>query len=305
MSIYIAVTTLEDQDILGTIGSAVKYADDKDSLHIGVAVAAGDELFNKILDLDIKQATVKQFPRSMVMGVGRGRKLSRFAYSGEDYYLQIDSHTLFQKGWDTFLISLFNEALQETNNIKTILTGTIGCFIIENGAAIVLDDMCKYTVYSTSIFSPYVNWFKWPLSRFPDAEKYEGVRLVPSNKICGQFVFGNQEFATFDGLQENVIYTDEDIIHTINLLEGGFSMVHPNMALPLTHRDTNGYNLPRENSKALWDDPIVPESLLQQNMYEFMKNNVDACMRFDAYAKCDFIHRSAYPLYVPESYKYF
>lgn len=57
-------------------------------------------------------------------GVVRKRYLISEMFDNQDYFLQIDSHTLFSPGWDTAIINQLNKAKEIFNTDKLVLTGT-------------------------------------------------------------------------------------------------------------------------------------------------------------------------------------
>lgn len=309
MSIYICITTLEDPDIYGTIGTALTRADRPDKISIGLAVVSGDSFYNNITSrLPYDQVTIQRYGIEDIRGIGKGRKISRFAYNGEDYILQIDPHTFFQNSWDTFLLDVFNEALQETKNEKTILTAGLGSFTVVDGKATVVDDMALYSGMTAAQWSNFMKinfWKNYPLSKFPNNDSFKDKRIVPSNKTNGNFIFGNSFFAQYSGLPESAQYLDEEIMQAVYLLEAGFSLAHPNMALPLTHRYNDTEVLQRQNPKSLlWEDPLIPECLVTKNMYDFIKNNKDMCARYADYSHYDIVTGIVDPFYVPNSFSY-
>lgn len=309
LSIYVAITTLEDPDIVGTISTAIMNADQPNKIHIGLAAAVGDRFFNKILPLvNLKQVTVRQYDKQMANGIGKARNLSRFAYSEEDYILQVDSHTYFRSGWDTILKDLYREALSQTKNHKTILTASLGRHEIVDGSAKIYDDEALYSVITNATWSPYVrinHWLLVPLSQFPkNLVRHDNI--VPANKINGNFVFSNSEFVGYSGLPDSAVYFDEEVIQSINLLEDGFALAHPNTRLPLTHRyKKDGEKPPRQDGKDLfWNDSRLHDCMMTANMFDFVLNNEEACKRYFSHSKWDVRSGVVKPFYIPTDFSY-
>jgi hypothetical protein len=310
LSIYIAITTLEDPDIVGTVSTALLNADRPDDVHIGVAAAVGDSFFEKISSLlKFNQLTLHQFDQSMANGIGMARNLSRFAYDDEEYILQVDSHTYFKKGWDTILTKMFNDAVEITGNKKTLLTASLGGHEIIDGVAVISDDEAKYCVITSATWSPYTNinhWLLVPLSKFPSHVKIGDKKIIPANKVNGNFIFSNKHFVEYSGLPDSSVYFDEEIIQTINMLENGFALAHPNAKLPITHRyKRDGEPIPRQDGKDLfWNDSRLHDCAMTASMFDFIFSNEDACKRYFKYSKHDIISKMVRPFYIPESFSY-
>ena len=64
-------------------------------------------------------------------GAGYARSIAMSQYGGEDYYLQIDSHTIFEKNWDIECIDQHNSAKLIARNDKVILSYFPAPFHIE------------------------------------------------------------------------------------------------------------------------------------------------------------------------------
>jgi hypothetical protein len=310
LSIYIAITTLEDPDIVGTVSSALTSANNPEEIHVGVAAAVSDTFFNKISSLlNFDQLTLKQFDQDKANGIGRARNLSRFAYSDEDFILQVDSHTYFRHGWDTTLINLFNYSVSVTGNNKTVLTGSLGKHEIVNGRPEIYSDEVNYSVITNATWSPYTNinhWMLIPVSKFPESIDVSSDIIIPANKVNGNFIFSNGSFADFSGLPDSAVYFDEEIIQTINLLENGFSLVHPNTSLPITHRyKVDGEAPPRQDGRDIfWNDSITHDLVMTSSMFDFIYNNPEACKRYFDYSKYDVVTKMVKPFYIPESFSY-
>ena len=113
--IFISIASYRDPDTQKTIDSLISRADKPDNLRICVIEQ------NDITD----EFRVKSnLPRVRVMrnikakGPAWARFLASTLWSGEEYYLQIDSHMTFIQHWDTIIIKDINKL----TNKRTVLT---------------------------------------------------------------------------------------------------------------------------------------------------------------------------------------
>jgi len=250
MSIYIAIPTMYDNQIPFTVFEAIQAAANPDDLTIGLVLmeTAHPDLdyefyykdkIEKLLEfpqVKFKRFKVGEYEPSI--GFGRDQALSM--YGGEDYILQVDSHTLFEKNWDTRLIKMYEGALEATQNSKTIMTAYLPGFKhLDSGERVPLrhDKIAQYPIM---IFRTWNNtgipaWKDEPLAG-PDSHQYRSDELyVPAVKFNAQFVFSNKHYFGNTGLDIDTIFWEEEIIQTMSLLEAGFSLVFPNMTIPLSH----------------------------------------------------------------------
>ncbi len=108
-TIFVSVPNYRDNEINPTIASILSNADNSNRVRIGVL-----SQIDKIKDHDcvaLNDSRVDQIiiPHTEAKGCSWARSIIQDnLMNNEDYYLQIDSHSRFVKGWDTKLITLLN-----------------------------------------------------------------------------------------------------------------------------------------------------------------------------------------------------
>src|SRR5512137_635462 len=100
MSVYLAISTLEDYDVADTIRWALSRANRQHQLTIGVAATVGEKFYKDVLKQfePWTMIKIKRFDPATERGIGKGRNNALHAYNGQDYILQVDSHTHFISG---------------------------------------------------------------------------------------------------------------------------------------------------------------------------------------------------------------
>lgn len=120
MSIFISIVSYRDTELLPTIKSIYQNARDKDDLHFGVV---SQDLKDSHPDLSfIKNLSYTKMNHQDARGVGYARKIAMQLYSGQEFYLQLDSHMRMAKNWDSELISMYDSCVEKTGNDKIILS---------------------------------------------------------------------------------------------------------------------------------------------------------------------------------------
>ena len=66
--------------------------------------------------------------------------------------------------------------------------------------------------------------------------------FAPAPKIVAMFMFSDHNLAKNICLPKNIIFWEEEIIQTIELIDAGFTLVHPGEYIPLSH--FYGYDIP-------------------------------------------------------------
>ena len=120
-TIFIGVGAYNEPYIKLMLDNCLENAEFPDRVHFGLWLHNNDESH---LDLstytNVKSARIEY---ESLLGVPPARLNAIGLYNDEDYYLQVDGHMLFEKHWDTKLITKF-EAIREVFDKPIITTYT-------------------------------------------------------------------------------------------------------------------------------------------------------------------------------------
>lgn len=107
--IFVSIASYRDKQLLSTVNSCIKNADNPDNIRIGVWWQYDESEDLSALD-DLKNVqSCKVYWKDVEGSVCWARyMLQQHLFNDEEYYFQVDSHTLFAKGWDTMLINMLN-----------------------------------------------------------------------------------------------------------------------------------------------------------------------------------------------------
>lgn len=309
MTIYVAIPCIEDQELEYTISDLLNNSDNPQELTIGVACMTSVEFYLEIVEKFKHRSNViiKHYDRSLNKGVGKGRKNALSSYTDQDYILQIDSHTLLKKGWDTWMIQLHKEAVEETKTSKTILTSYLPSYT-NDGVSRYLDyDSLSYPAFYNEKLPQYnfPGWFETQLKHFPkDRQRKE--KFLPSVKFNAHFAFANKEFALYNGLEDFLFY-EEEILQSINLVDKGFALVFPNVPAMLGHMYAdNQVTVTKRKNMIDYSKEKAIDYINQtnENYFNFIDNplNKEKCDKYQKYAN---MHLKTGPrklYYIPERY---
>ena len=124
MSIFISIASYQDPLLESTVFSAIHNADNPNNLVFGIC----DQSSNiKDLSAYNAQSEIKYEHVDPILSKGPcwARNRIQSLFQDEEFYLQIDSHTQFDKHWDTFLIENYTKIKnisQDRYFAKPILT---------------------------------------------------------------------------------------------------------------------------------------------------------------------------------------
>lgn len=306
-SIYVAISSLDDSELLPTILDLYQKSSGEHKITVGLALYSESENFMDEVNIltnkysyDIKTTFIKIYPgaASHTLGIGRGRKTALSHYSGEDYVMQIDSHALFTRNWDDMLVNIYNGAVERFGS-KAMLTAYAGAYSYQNnrrsfGAAERSGKLMYPYFADTDRF-----WAIVPAWKLKEASEFglSNRIFVPAQKFNANFVFATGDFALDNGLPDNTVFFEEEIVQTLELAKRGYVFVYPNIDFPIVghlysnHIDGIGG---RKNILDYDEDPGAMISVGVSNYisYIYDSNNDDIVNRYNKYIGQGFDLRS-------------
>lgn len=115
MKIFISIASYQDPLLINTIEDAYNKAFDKDSLVFGVCDQS-DESLNLERFSFANQIRYEHIETVFSRGPCWARARIQELFDDENYYLQIDSHTLFDEGWDQIMINALAQIKKRGEN---------------------------------------------------------------------------------------------------------------------------------------------------------------------------------------------
>ena len=123
-SIFVSIASYRDDECQKTIKSLFDNAKNKDNCYIGICQQNNfnidnDSLINNEWNCNIR---IIRIPYFEAKGPTYARYLCSGLWNGEEYYLQIDSHTTFIKDWDEKLINMIKEIKNKKLSLKPVIS---------------------------------------------------------------------------------------------------------------------------------------------------------------------------------------
>lgn len=106
-TIFIQTASFNEKEIYNTVRSAYSQAEFPERIYFGLYDQRTNSFFEDFSD--ITNITHVKVQCSFARGIGLARLNSMMLNQNEDYCLQIDAHTIFDKNWDSKLISDFEK----------------------------------------------------------------------------------------------------------------------------------------------------------------------------------------------------
>lgn len=153
-TIFIAIASYCDPLLIQTIQSAFDNAQFPNRIIFGIVEQNRPEACLVVSQLKMAgQIRYFSVDTTHARGVCWARALTMSLFQGEDWFLQIDSHMIFEQGWDSSFIAKAKQCA--TTNPNFVISSYPNSFVIENGAVVlkpITDKVIAHVVPSTSNF---------------------------------------------------------------------------------------------------------------------------------------------------------
>lgn len=245
MSIFISIPSYRDPELLRTVRSAIDNSDNPDQLYFGIVAQDVD---SAIPDLSfVKNLSLTKMHPKFARGAGFARAEGMKLYDGQDYYIQVDSHTIFAKGWDTKCISAHARAKEISGNNKIIISAFPQSYYAEspNTVSIKKFDKNDTITYPTKQVPHLRDGKDWTATRI----EFENSSTDPemSQVILAGFTFTSGDIVQEVPYDPEICFFGEEICFSARAWTRGWDIYSP--------KETIVYHFyTREGYKKIWKD---------------------------------------------------
>lgn len=239
MSIFISIASYRDPELNRTIKSALENAAHPEKLYFGV-VLQEMEKFEPDLSWVPNLSLTKIHPR-FARGAGFARAHAMNLYDKQEYYLQIDSHTIFEKNWDTLCIQQFKKAQEISKNKKIILSYFPPPFRIEKDDAIIIKNSKTNPPYPTKQIPKLTKKSQWTAERVEFSDKQKRVPELSTTILAG-FVFATGDIVKEIPYDPEISFFGEEICFATRAWTRGWDIYSPCVNILYHFYSREGYS---------------------------------------------------------------
>jgi len=217
-SIFIQIAAYEDFELPKTMLDAVAKSSGKHVICFGVhnTYLNNSEIFIPL----VPNMRMQESKAPENIGVGKSRYIANKLYAGQDYYLQVDSHTRFYPGWDDELIRNILE-LQAKGVAKPLLSAYPAAYSYNDK----LQEHCDWDRSVTSIsFSEFPDNFTNTL--IPSQLAVTSIGKIRQTSISAGFIFTLGEYAKIE-VNQKIAFWGEEILTAARAFTHGFDLYIP------------------------------------------------------------------------------
>ena len=223
--IFISIASYRDPALLTTINSAIDNSYDPERLFFGLVIQDFDR---NIPDLKkYKNISMITMHPKYAMGAGFARHKALSLYNNEKYFLQIDSHTVFEKGWDELAIKELKKAQEISNNNKIVLSYFPPPFYLESNKKIsIIKNNKDRPPYPTKQKPKLNKKGEWTAERIEFEDKQ---RKLPemSKTVLGGFIFSESDLIEEVPYDPDISFFGEELCFAMRLWTRGWDIYSP------------------------------------------------------------------------------
>jgi hypothetical protein len=220
-TIFISIPAYNEQYLKQTIESAQKMAEHQERVFFGINYQSNDGCFEDLSML--KNVQVRYSIIGKPSGFGVDRLIADSFWNNEDYYLQIDAHMLFEKNWDSGLISAHKKIIESGFEKPIISTFVPWWSVGENGEILHYkpDSQNCCNVCSYIFGFPEKNWIE-PKRSWDSVVCGEDV--VEHNTIAGHVLFASSSWLEEVGHDWKFVFIGDEHLVALRSYTRGYRM---------------------------------------------------------------------------------
>jgi hypothetical protein len=240
MRIFISIASYRDPELEWTIKSAIENANNSDNLYFGVVHQGID---SELFDIQgIKNISLTKMHPKEARGAGYARAKAMELYSGQEYFLQVDSHTRFVPGWDLKCIDQLNRAKNISGHNSVILSYFPAPYEPErNGGMYLITNSLKVKPYPTRQKILLNKRKQWTAERFEfDSKLKEDPEL--SETVLGGFMFSDASIIEEVPYDPEISFFGEEICFAMRAWTRGWDIYSPAKNIVYHFYSRGGYS---------------------------------------------------------------
>ena len=260
-SIFVSIASFCDTQLIPTINNLLAKASNPQNIVIGVHLQDTLENYQNLTELNLPNLKIIFTPKEQSKGVIWARnRIKRELFSGEAYFLQIDSHSRFKENWDNILINQIN-SIEEP---KVVITTYPNHFEIGDDKQGYLKLATNAPLRIKKFLSEDLRDNRLRPENLPALKDYE----VASTRWCAAgFAFARREWVHEVTLPDEIKFNGEEDLMTIISFRKGF-----NLRLPSEATVWHNYNFKNEKTGEVYK--IFNKNSIYDNSVELVENHL-------------------------------
>lgn len=226
MKIFVSIVSYRDPLLKMTVENILQQASSRHQITVGIfeQTAVEDSLETVAPELvSNAQVKYKRIDPIYSEGVGWARAINSMQIEDEDFLYEIDSHMLFDKDWDRYLVNDWRKARNKAGSDKVIITGS--CFSFD------IDEQGKPRLHTNHYpMTCKVGYFHYQENNILGAhgdiiDRTDDVE--PAIHICAGNFFTHTDWVRNVGINHKVFFDGEEQLMVLSSIANGYKLYHP------------------------------------------------------------------------------
>jgi hypothetical protein len=250
MKIFVSIVSYRDPLLARTVESILNQASSRHQITVGVfEQTVVEDSLETVAPVWVNhpQVRYKRIDPIYSEGVGWARAINAMQIEDEDFIYQIDSHMLFDRDWDRYLVNDWKKAKAKVGTDKIVITGSCFSFDIEENGEPRLHTnyypmTCKVGYFhfqDNNILGAHGDL----VDRTNDVE--------PAIHICAGNFFTHTNWVKNVGINHKVFFDGEEQLMVLSSLANGYKLFHPRQLYCYHFTGTGDYVTKQ------WHKPII------------------------------------------------
>jgi len=226
MKIFVSIVSYRDPLLHQTIRNMMEMQSQLTKVTYGIFEQTDypDSLEAKHPDLaQNKNVRYKRIDAKHSDGVGWGRHINSIQVTDEEFYYQVDSHMLFDKNWDRYLISDFKLGMQQHQTDRIIIDANCGSFRMQDDGTPWIDRHGAITV-KAGYWSFHENYILGAHGEFRESTTDF---LHPTIHLFAGNFFTHTDWIRNVGMNPRIFFEGEEQYMTLASLNAGYKLCAP------------------------------------------------------------------------------
>lgn len=265
--IFVSIASYCDELLFFTINSCLSRAKYKESITIAVVDQNTGSQKDKLKEIRHSDKVKYVYINCLeTQGVSWARNIAFSLWDGEDYLLQIDSHTHFEEGWDESLLQQYSQIIKLSD--KPVITTYPYGFIVDG------DGVPAYHVPSGDSVLAIKTVSEKSLSEHSAVLSFQAVGVKSKKPVLGfhiaaGFIFTSGKFIEEVPYDPFLYFHGEEQSLSIRSYTRGWDVYHPTW-IPLYHCYKQS-NVNYKNTH--WDKDVRDQRLMSPAYLESRSKN--------------------------------
>ena len=290
MKIFVSIVSYRDPLLVFTVKSLLQSKTAITDITIGIFEQIDKEKSLEVLHPELvgrPEIKYKRIDPQYSEGVGWARNINALQMTDEDFYYQIDSHMIFDDGWDRRLINDYKEAAFTTKTNKIIISDNCKNFEMVDGAPKLQHNRnvsCDAKFYQ----------FNKDFWLYAHGDHYNPLeRVKPSIHVFAGNFFTHADWLSNVGIDSKIFFHGEEQMIMLSSFAAGYKTFHGKQISCYHYIGSNSHTSKQEVEPIVSNEVLEARKLASIEHFKNYIRSIDDSVfeEFKAYSGVDYINR--------------